>query len=247
MEKKNKLISYKLTYDGMFAPNPFGEILTLATCKPMIRRSKNTLPGMWIAGWTACSLQNAKVWDRKTDYCRPEEEKLIFLAQIDKIISLDEYWEKYPDKRCIYNSNENQASYYGDNIYHKDEINNMIIQEPNHGYHEEKDIQSDYERGQNAIICKRFFYFTPDKRLEIPENFRNLVHKAKGHSIKADENIEEFIQFVISEAEKEGVKNGIVGEMKVKDNLYTPESDKESRTSEHTTKQVVNKKRGCSR
>ena len=76
-----------------------------------------------------------------------------------------------------------------------------------------------------------------------------MVHKAKGHSIKSDENIEEFIQFVISEAEKEGVKNGIVGEMPVNDNLSTLESDNESRDLKSTVNQVTNKnkKRGCSR
>lgn len=247
MEPKNKLISYRLTYDTMFAPNPFGEILTLATCKPMIRRSKNTRPGMWIAGWTACTLHNAKVWNRNIDPCRQGEEKLIYLAQIDEIIYLDVYWKKYPQKRCKYDSNMNQASYYGDNIYHKDEKNNMIIQELNHGDHDENDIQRDYKRGERAIICKRFFYFTPDKRLKIPEKYRNLVHKAKGHSIKSDENIEEFIQFVISEAEKEGVKNGIVGRMPVNDNLSTLESNNESRDLESPVNQVVIKKRGCSR
>lgn len=74
-----------------------------------------------------------------------------------------------------------------------------------------------------------------------------MVHKAKGHSIKSDENIEEFIQFVISNAEKEGVKNGIVGRMPVNDNLNTLESDNESLEVESTTNQVVNKKRGYSR
>ena len=247
MEPKNKLISYRLTYDTMFAPNPFGGILTLATCKPMIRRSKNTRPGMWIAGWTACTLHNAGFCGKKIEHCDSGKEKLIYLAQVDEIIPLDEYWKKYPEKRCRYNSNENQASYYGDNIYHKDDKNNMIIQELNHGGHDEKDIQRDYTRGERAIICKRFFYFTPDKRLKILENYRNLVHKAKGHSIKSDENIEEFIQFVISAAEKEGIKNGIVGRMPVNDNLNCQNIEKKSRDIESTINQIVNKKRGCSR
>ena len=154
MEPNNKLISYKLTNDSMFAPNPFGGILTLATCKPMIRRSKNTKPGMWIAGWTACTLRNAEVWGRKVDPCNPGKEKLIYLAQIDEIISLDEYWEKYPEKRCTNFSDNKQANWYGDNIYHFDNEKDCVIRAENNGGHnEDKDTQRDYVRGKNAIIC----------------------------------------------------------------------------------------------
>lgn len=83
--------SYKLTYDRMFAPNPFFGVLTLATCKPVIRRSPNSTPGTWIAGWTACTLHNADVYDEKIDRCAMGHEKLIYLAQIDENITLDEY------------------------------------------------------------------------------------------------------------------------------------------------------------
>ena len=34
-----QLISYKVKHDTGFAPNPYFGILTLATCKPAIRRS----------------------------------------------------------------------------------------------------------------------------------------------------------------------------------------------------------------
>jgi hypothetical protein len=39
--KKLRLFSYKLTHDSEFAPNPFHDVLTLATCKPGMRRTKN--------------------------------------------------------------------------------------------------------------------------------------------------------------------------------------------------------------
>ena len=42
-----------MTYDYMFDPNPLFDVLTLATCKPMIRKNKNDKPGIWIAGWTS--------------------------------------------------------------------------------------------------------------------------------------------------------------------------------------------------
>ncbi|MFR7823127.1 MAG: hypothetical protein ACLU30_07910 [Odoribacter splanchnicus] len=38
-------------HDTRFAPNPLFGVLTLATCKPSMRR--NMQIGNWIAGWTS--------------------------------------------------------------------------------------------------------------------------------------------------------------------------------------------------
>ena len=45
---ENKLYSYKMRHDTRFAPNPLFGVLTLATCKPSMRR--NMQIGNWIAG-----------------------------------------------------------------------------------------------------------------------------------------------------------------------------------------------------
>jgi hypothetical protein len=50
------LVSYKMTHDSGFAPNPFHGYLTLATCKPGIRRSGSRRVGDWIAGFTSAAL-----------------------------------------------------------------------------------------------------------------------------------------------------------------------------------------------
>ncbi len=60
---ETKMWSYKLVWDTMFAPNPLFDVLTLATCKPGIRRSPNNRKGMWIAGFTACNIHNAPIFD----------------------------------------------------------------------------------------------------------------------------------------------------------------------------------------
>lgn len=67
-----RLFSYKMTHDTGFAPNPFGHTLTLATCKPQIRRSKKQ--GDWIAGFTSKALTGDRVG----------EERLIYLMQVGK-------------------------------------------------------------------------------------------------------------------------------------------------------------------
>ena len=65
-----KLISYKVTHDNKFAPNPFFNVLTLATCKPAIRRSPNVESVDWLVGWTAASSKQYAT--------SIEEEKLIY-------------------------------------------------------------------------------------------------------------------------------------------------------------------------
>lgn len=52
-----KLYSYKMKHDNRFAPNPLFGVLTLATCKPAMRR--NTKIGNWIAGWTSKQLKDS--------------------------------------------------------------------------------------------------------------------------------------------------------------------------------------------
>lgn len=205
--------SYKLTYDTMFAPNPLWGILTLATCKPRIRRSPNSKKGTWIAGWTACTLHNSPLQNKPISYCKRGEEKLIYLAQIDETIALDKYWEKYPQKRPIVGCGINHATYYGDNIYHK-ESNGDIIQAPNNSHYKD-DIQKDFYNGQYALVCKKFFYFTMEKRLYVPEDFRSLIHAGVGQSLKSGELVYKFIDYVTDAAAKQGVNNGIVGNINI--------------------------------
>ena len=49
MVEKKFLYCYKMTHDTGFAPNPYYEVLTLATCKPTIRRCAEI--GYWISDW----------------------------------------------------------------------------------------------------------------------------------------------------------------------------------------------------
>lgn len=75
-----RLFSYKMTHDTGFAPNPFGHTLTLATCKPQIRRLKKQ--GDWIAGFTSKALTGDQVG----------EERLIYLMQVGKKLHLRDYY-----------------------------------------------------------------------------------------------------------------------------------------------------------
>ncbi len=71
------LYSYVITRDYGFAPNPFWNICTLATCKPQIR--EHALKGDWVAGFGSAHTEIAK--------------KMVFLMQVDEVCTFDEYWD----------------------------------------------------------------------------------------------------------------------------------------------------------
>lgn len=70
-----KLSSYVVVHDYGFAPNPFGSALTLATCKPDIRKS--AVVGDWIIG--TGSVEN----DR--------EDHLLYAGMISHVLPIATY------------------------------------------------------------------------------------------------------------------------------------------------------------
>lgn len=72
-----KYYNYVIKRDFGFAPNPYYEYCTLATCKPMIRKSAQV--GDWIAAFGASGSVVSK--------------KLVVLMQVAEVQSFDEYWE----------------------------------------------------------------------------------------------------------------------------------------------------------
>ena len=74
-----RLYSYKMTNDSGFAPNPFSGILTLATCKASMRRSKKI--GDWIAGFTSGALCGDPVG----------AERLVYVMKVSQKIPIAEY------------------------------------------------------------------------------------------------------------------------------------------------------------
>ena len=100
------MFSYKMTSDTGFAPNPFGRTLTLATCKPMIRRSKHE--GDWIAGFTSKTLNGDEVGSERLIYLMHVAEKLL----LRDYFSDARFQDKIPDM-----SARGPAIKAGDNIY----------------------------------------------------------------------------------------------------------------------------------
>ncbi|MDE2058784.1 MAG: hypothetical protein KGL31_12940 [candidate division NC10 bacterium] len=168
-----RLFSYKLTDDTGFAPNPFFGVLTLATCKPGIRKAKRC--GDWIAGFTSQSLNGDGVGN----------ERLIFLMQITDIIEQYEYFglhdfqAKIPDlvrPECRYRA--------GDNIYRPltnhpqgpDDFEQ--VRNPNHWNPtddcEDRDHKIKDLSGRRVLVSSNFYYFGGKPR-EVPLEARPTI------------------------------------------------------------------------
>ena len=153
-----KLITYKMTTDSGFAPNPFFGVLTLATCKPAIRRSPNIKKDNWISGWTSRTLCGDAVG----------QERLVYLAKIDNIIPIAEYWKDYPQKRNN-GKDDNSLESFGDNIY--EPTTTGFIAHANVHHNPKNDPHEKQKKrdigGKKVIICKEFYYFGKDDSVVI--------------------------------------------------------------------------------
>lgn len=157
--------SYVVRYDGGFAPNPFAGFLTLATCKPQIR--KHSSVGDLIVGTGSVESVGS--------------DRLVFAAKITAVVPIQDYGSlsEYADKRPKLKG-ENWRR-YGDNYYtfenghwhQKTNLHHKIDQMP-------KDLS-----GLNVLVCDEFWYFGC-KAKKLPKRFLGVVKSGPGHKIIDD-------------------------------------------------------------
>ncbi|NOK33067.1 hypothetical protein HMI49_07650 [Corallococcus exercitus] len=194
-----KLYTYVVARDYGFAPNPFFNVCTLATCKPVIRRCAHV--GDWVAGTGSmrCGMG----------------DRLIYAMRVGATLTFDEYWKspRFRLKRPNLHGSLKQA--FGDNIYHHDLSNERWCQEKSHHSHShgqtnhanlEKDTKTD-----RVLLSDWFVYFGKDA-VELPERFRQgkeetVIHPGgHGHLVNFRPGFkEDFIQWVLS-LEQEGFR-----------------------------------------
>ena len=135
-------------------------------------------------------------------------ELLIYLAKISEVMTMQDYWTKYPQKRAQ-KCGEEFEEYYGDNIY--DENLHLI----NDNHHKDWDFRRDMS-GKNVLICDEFYYFAPNSRLVVPKEFDDLVYKRRGQILVQNNNlVPQFIDYVKSCAKDDfGKLQGILGDIK---------------------------------
>lgn len=170
MEDNHYLHCYKMVWDTEFAPNPHHGVLTLATCKPRIRKYAKV--GDWISGWTAIKVHDK---DNRIINFPKDDERLIYLAKVTEKLTFEKYWYKYKNKRphllkdgkpqprkgnksCGAGKSDGTQYNSGDNIYEPLKRFGKFKQHPNGGGHGEKDVAHDLS-GEYVLICEDFYYF----------------------------------------------------------------------------------------
>ena len=146
-----KTMGYKLTHDTGFAPNPFHGHLTLATCKPTLRRCRQK--DDWVAGFVSVELAGNAA--RNGVSLKPGA--LVYLMQItQEPIRLEDYFE---DRRFVAKKPDMRSARpevrCGDNIYDRLNGGTGQLENDQHGQGDEpRDLS-----GVNALVSKRFYYF----------------------------------------------------------------------------------------
>lgn len=168
--------SYVVRFDGGFAPNPFGGYLTLATCKPRIR--KHAERGDLVVGTGSSKSVGAN--------------RLVYAGIVSQVVSIEEYGklEEFEDKRPLVNDNE--WSRFGDNIYAKNRGEWTQRANPFHPpAAQEHDLS-----GENVLVCQRFWYYGY-KAIIIPKRFHRAIKSGPGHKIIRDERfVSQFLDWL---------------------------------------------------
>lgn len=141
---------YVVDRDFGFAPNPFHGFLTLATCKPRIRRRAEL--NDWVIGMGGARL-------RATGRC-------VFAARVTGHKTFNEYWADPAcrDKKPVRNGSRRMM--VGDNIYHFDAAGRRWRQANSHHSYADGSVNAHNVRidtqADRVLLSRHFFYFGQD-------------------------------------------------------------------------------------
>lgn len=181
-----RLYTYKMTTDVGFAPNPFWDKLTLATCKPAIRRC--AVQGDMLVGFTA------KTGRRMNG----KGGKILFIGVIDEILTLGEYFNcsSYDMKKPEIGHAE-KLYRIGDNCYRRDSSHKLGFEQlPCRHSNRKTGLRDDGLAkwdisGENVLICSDFIYFG-SKAVDTPPDLHTVIPN-RGHRSKSNnDNVERF-------------------------------------------------------
>jgi putative DNA base modification enzyme with NMAD domain len=184
-----RLYSYVVKRDFGFAPNPFFNVCTLATCKPEIRAGARV--GDWIVGTGS--------------YARGAGGLLVYAMQISQVLSYDEYWSdpRFLVKRPNLRGSLKQA--FRDNIYHHNPTTGRWVQEDSHHSHADgrpnrANLKHD-TRASRVLVGFDFVYFG-NSGPQIPECFRkgslDLCARRGHHCNFSEKMVLDFVSWLRS-------------------------------------------------
>lgn len=180
-----RLFSYVVARDYGFAPNPFGGVCTLATCKPDIRR--RAVVGDWIAGLTSAA-------DRSVP-------GLVYVMRVDEVLTYDTYWA---DARFQFKKPSRSGSVkqlFGDNIYCQSAPGVWQQADSHHSFESgapnPANIVND-TKSHGVLISQRFGYWG-SSAITVPEQFLDF----DGHTVRLKRGYrssfpQEFVQAFVA-------------------------------------------------
>jgi hypothetical protein len=153
-----KIYTYILAHDTGFSPNPFHRWLTLACCKPAIRRTAKS--GDWVVGITPHALGN----------------QLAYAMQVAERLTFEQYWSdsRFRAKQPRHSSPD-PVERRGDNCYRPlggDRFAQIPCSHP--PQEQERDLS-----GRYVLFASRFCYYGANAR-PVPPHLRFMVPK-RGH------------------------------------------------------------------
>lgn len=176
---------YVVDRDFGFAPNPFHGYCTLATCKPVIRRTAQV--GDWVIGMGGARLKASG--------------RCIFAMRITEKLTFNKYLSnpKFLDKKPVRNGSRKMM--VGDNIYYFNEDAGEWHQADSHHsnadgsinrFNLERDTQSD-----SVLVSEYFFYFGSEappvpKALLTKLGYKNQI----GHRVFEDSKATPLVEWI---------------------------------------------------
>ncbi len=199
-----KYLFYRMTHDSGFAPNPFWGYLTLSACTPNHSdQAKGLKIGDWIIGVEAKSLAEQR---RKKGLNPNVEQSLIYVAKIDEILNLNEYFQDKRFEKKKFRKSYDYKEGRGDNIYyiedgkwkwlrgHNHEPNDLCNLPDEEVFFKVEDLENLLKneevkrkygeilkdlKGNRVYISKDFLYFG-DKGVEFDKRFLECLHPNQG-------------------------------------------------------------------
>ncbi|MGV8905925.1 MAG: hypothetical protein ACOH15_04945 [Acetobacterium sp.] len=214
MAKKIKtLYSYVTSFDGYFAPNPFGGVCTFANCKPNMRKDicADVLKEsqyddiLTLREKEPVYIQNKNIWIisvagrqlKNSAGVEVPHRSVISMMHVTDILDYETYYIEHPEKRPV-RTDENSCKYVGDNIYPSNNIGDYEGDSPEsvqleschrkqnealNRGHLANDLQGEY-----VLISNDFIYFGKNnpQRIDrsISDNLQSGAAYTKNHLVK---------------------------------------------------------------
>ena len=163
------IFTYVIVHDTGFAPNPYAGYLTLATCKPRIRRTAKA--GDWVVGTgSARGVGTGRV---------------VYAARVAEVIPIESYGREERFALKIPSVDMSEWARHGDNIYFSA---GQVWRQRHNPHHNREHMERDLS-GRNVLVAIEFWYFG-QAAPPLPALLSQIVKTGPGHKRFDDSMLE---------------------------------------------------------